>query len=95
MNPATRTKIGVVLGSSREQALGERVIRWVLTGAKEVSEGDFALYDLASYQLPFFDEAIAPWDNEPFPWHADRLLDPDGSMVADPCAYPGRLWVAG
>ncbi|MGA8457809.1 MAG: NAD(P)H-dependent oxidoreductase [Streptosporangiaceae bacterium] len=27
--------------------------------------------------------------------HADRLLDPDGSMVADPCAYPGRFWVAG
>jgi NAD(P)H-dependent FMN reductase len=63
MNPATRTKIGVVLGSSRPARLGERVIRWVLTGAKEVSEADFALFDLACYRLPFFDEAIAPWDN--------------------------------
>jgi hypothetical protein len=66
MNPATRTKIGVVPGSSREQRLGERVIRWVLTGAKEVSPG-----------------ARRP------------VARPDGSMVADPCAYPGRFWVAG
>jgi NAD(P)H-dependent FMN reductase len=62
-NPATATKIGVVLGSSREHRLGERVIRWVLTGAKDVPEADFALFDLACYRLPFFDEAIAPWDN--------------------------------
>ncbi len=63
MNLTTRIKIGVVLGSSREHRLGERVIRWVLTSAKEVSEADFSLFDLASYQLPFFDEALAPWDN--------------------------------
>jgi NAD(P)H-dependent FMN reductase len=63
MSQATRTKIGVVLGSNREQRLGERVIRWVLANAKEVSQADFALFDLASYQLPFFDEALAPWEN--------------------------------
>jgi NAD(P)H-dependent FMN reductase len=63
MDLTTRIKIGVVLGSSREHRLGERVIRWVLTGAKEVSEADFSLFDLASYRLPFFDEALAPWDN--------------------------------
>ncbi len=63
MGAATTTRIGVVLGSSREHRLGERVIRWVLAGAKEVSEADFAVFDLACYQLPFFDEAIAPWDN--------------------------------
>jgi NAD(P)H-dependent FMN reductase len=63
MNPTTRIKIGVVLGSSREHRLGERVVRWVLASAEEVSEADFALFDLASYHLPFFDEALAPWDN--------------------------------
>jgi len=35
----------------------------VLTTAKEVPEADFALFDLASYRLPFFDEALAPRDN--------------------------------
>jgi chromate reductase, NAD(P)H dehydrogenase (quinone) len=63
VNLPMRTKIGVVLGSSREQRLGERVIRWVLTSAKQVSQADFTVFDLASYQLPFFDEAIVPWDN--------------------------------
>jgi NAD(P)H-dependent FMN reductase len=63
MDRATRIKIGVVLGSSRQHRLGERVIRWVLTTAKEVPEAEFTLLDLASYQLPFFDEALAPWDN--------------------------------
>lgn len=64
MDLATRPRIGVVLGSSRGgQRLGDRVARFVLATAKEVPEADFALFDLASYQLPFFDEALAPWAN--------------------------------
>jgi NAD(P)H-dependent FMN reductase len=88
MDLATRTKIGVVLGSSRAQRLGERVIRWVLTGAKEVSEADFALFDLACYQLPFFDEAIAPWDNP------DRHPAPDTARwLEDMASADGYLFV--
>jgi len=84
----TRTKIGVVLGSSRERRLGERVIRWVLTGAGEVAEADFALFDLASYQLPFFDEAIAPWDNP------DRQPAPNvARWLQDMAAADGYLFV--
>ena len=84
----TRTKIGVVLGSSRERRLGERVIRWVLTGAKKVPEADFALLDLASYQLPFFDEAIAPWDNP------DRHPAPNvARWLADMASADGYLFV--
>jgi chromate reductase, NAD(P)H dehydrogenase (quinone) len=63
LDVTTRIKIGVVLGSTREHRLGERVARWVLANAQDISEADFALFDLASYQLPFFDEALAPWDN--------------------------------
>jgi NAD(P)H-dependent FMN reductase len=64
MSLATRPRVGVVLGSSRgEQRLGERVARFVLATAKEVPQAEFALFDLASYRLPFFDEALAPWEN--------------------------------
>jgi NAD(P)H-dependent FMN reductase len=90
MDLTTRTRIGVVLGSSRERRLGERVIRWVLTSAKEVPHADFALFDLASYQLPFFDEAVAPWDNpdrHPAPNVARWLRDmasADGYLFAVP-----------
>jgi NAD(P)H-dependent FMN reductase len=90
MDLTTRSKIGVVLGSSRERRLGERVIRWVLTTAQDVPEADFALFDLASYRLPFFDEAIAPWDNpdrHPAPnvarWLAD-MASADGYLFAVP-----------
>jgi chromate reductase, NAD(P)H dehydrogenase (quinone) len=86
----TRVKIGVVLGSSREHRLGERVVRWVLTGAQEISEAEFSLFDLAAYQLPFFDEAIAPWDNpdrHPAPnvrrWLAD-MASADGYLFVVP-----------
>lgn len=48
--------IGVVLGSSRGQRLGERVARFVLQRSAEVPGAGFALFDLAGYHLPFFDE---------------------------------------
>jgi len=90
MNPAARVKIGVVLGSSREHRLGERVTRWVLATAKEVPGAEFSLFDLASYRLPFFDEALAPWDNpdrRPAPnvarWLAD-MASADGYLFAVP-----------
>jgi len=84
----TRTKIGVVLGSSREGRLGERVARWALTSANEVPDADFTLFDLASYQLPFFDEAIAPWDNP------DRRTAPNVERwLADMASADGYLFV--
>jgi chromate reductase, NAD(P)H dehydrogenase (quinone) len=56
-------KLGVVLGSSRAQRLGERVGRWVLATSEQVPEAEFAVFDLGNYQLPFFDEASPPWSN--------------------------------
>ena len=53
-------KIGVVLGSSRAQRLGERVCRWVLATSAQVPEAEFAVFGLGDYQLPFFDEASPP-----------------------------------
>jgi NAD(P)H-dependent FMN reductase len=88
MNPAAGIKIGVVLGSSRGQRLGERVTRWVLTSAREVPEADFALFDLASYRLPFFDEALAPWDNP------DRHPEPNvARWLEDMASADGYLFV--
>jgi NAD(P)H-dependent FMN reductase len=56
-------KIGIVLGSSRAERLGERVCRFVMARADQVPEAEFALFDLTAYKLPFFDEAIPPWNN--------------------------------
>lgn len=62
-SPAATVKIGVVLGSSRAQRLGERVCRFVIAQSAGVPGAVFAVLDLAAYQLPFFDEAIPPWNN--------------------------------
>jgi NAD(P)H-dependent FMN reductase len=55
--------IGVVLGSSRSRRLGDRVCQFVLSQATTVAGASFTVLDLASYQLPFFDEDIAPLNN--------------------------------
>ena len=78
MSTATIIKIGVILGSTRVPRLGERVCRFVLDRAAEVPGAEFTVFDLASYQLPFFDEAIAPWNNparHPIPAVARWLAD--------------------
>ena len=81
-------KIGVVLGSSREHRLGERVVRWVLSCASGASGAGFAVFDLACYQLPFFDEALAPWDNP------ERHPAPNvGRWLADMASADGYLFV--
>jgi NAD(P)H-dependent FMN reductase len=56
-------KIGIVLGSSRAERLGERACPFVMACADRMPEAEFALFDLAAYKLPFFDEAIPPWNN--------------------------------
>jgi NAD(P)H-dependent FMN reductase len=56
-------RIGVVLGSSRPQRLGERVCRYVIGQAADVGGAEFAVLDLADYGLPFFEELVPPLSN--------------------------------
>ena len=79
-------KIGIVLGSSRAQRLGERVCRFVLACADQVPEAEFTVFDLAGYKLPFFDEAIPPWNNPARRAAANVQLWPDDMASAD--GYP-------
>jgi NAD(P)H-dependent FMN reductase len=56
-------RIGIVLGSTRSQRLGTRVTRYMLDKAAGVGGAEFVVLDLADYDLPFFDEPVAPIDN--------------------------------
>jgi NAD(P)H-dependent FMN reductase len=56
-------RIGVVLGSSRPQRLGERVCRFVTSEAAAIGGAEFVVLDLAGYRLPFFDEIVPPLSN--------------------------------
>lgn len=54
------TKIGVILGSTRPGRNGEQVAKWVLDVAKQRSDAEFELIDLADYPLPHLDEPVPP-----------------------------------
>lgn len=57
-------KIAVVLGSTRKGRLGERVAKWVMKITQGIEGAEFVLLDLADYELPFFDETIAPLNRD-------------------------------
>jgi NAD(P)H-dependent FMN reductase len=80
--------IGIVLGSSRKRRLGDRVCQFVLNQAAAVAGASFSVLDLASYQLPFFDEDIAPLNNR------DRSpADPVRRWLGDMAAADGYLFL--
>ena len=56
-------RIGIILGSTRtSKRLGTRVVSHILAKASGVKDAEFVVMDLADYDLPFFDEPLAPLD---------------------------------
>ncbi|MEV8375238.1 NAD(P)H-dependent oxidoreductase [Kribbella sp. NPDC056861] len=53
-------KIAIILGSTRPGRNGEAVANWVLDIAKQRSDAEFELVDIAEYKLPHLDEAVPP-----------------------------------
>jgi NAD(P)H-dependent FMN reductase len=53
-------RIAIILGSTRPGRRGEKVARWVLEHARQRSDADFELVDLADYPLPHLDEPLPP-----------------------------------
>ena len=53
-------KIQVILGSTRQGRVSEKIGAWVMEQAKSIPDVEFELLDLRDYQLPFFDEPVSP-----------------------------------
>jgi NAD(P)H-dependent FMN reductase len=64
-------RIGIILGSTREERLGTRVVRYLAGQAAGITGAEFIVLDLAEYDLPFFAEPVAPMDNR------DRQVPPN------------------
>lgn len=47
------SKIGIILGSTREGRASESVGKWVLEQTKNVKDVDFEIVDIKDYDLPF------------------------------------------
>jgi NAD(P)H-dependent FMN reductase len=54
------TKIAIILGSTRPGRNGEAVANWVYDIAKQRSDAEYELVDIAEFDLPHLDEAMPP-----------------------------------
>jgi NAD(P)H-dependent FMN reductase len=53
-------RIGIILGSTRPNRIGEGVAQWVDGLARKRSDAEFELVDIKDYDLPLLDEPIPP-----------------------------------
>jgi len=53
-------KIAMIIGSTRPGRVGEAVGNWAYEIARRRSDAEFALLDLAQFNLPLLDEALPP-----------------------------------
>lgn len=82
------TKIAVIVGSTREGRITDKLAKWVTAEAARVAEVE--VLDLRDYPMPFFDEAVSPRYNpnrNPVPevkkW-LDKAGEFDGYIIVTP-----------
>jgi NAD(P)H-dependent FMN reductase len=81
-------KIKVILGTTRQQRLGDQPAKWIADKA-EAKGLDVEILDLRDYPLPFFDEAMSPTmavmkGAYPYPVSAqwtEKIGDADGFIM--------------
>jgi NAD(P)H-dependent FMN reductase len=55
-----KLKIGIILGSTRPNRIGEAVAKWVYGLAATRDDADYELVDVRDFDLPLLDEPIPP-----------------------------------
>jgi NAD(P)H-dependent FMN reductase len=63
-------KLGIIVGTTRQNRQTLRQARWVLKAAEQMEDVAAELVDLKDYPMPFFDEPVSPRYNP------DRKIDP-------------------
>lgn len=53
-------KVGIIIGSTRPNRVGEGVARWVYEEATKRTDAEFELVDIRSFNLPLLDEPTPP-----------------------------------
>jgi NAD(P)H-dependent FMN reductase len=53
-------KVGIIVGSTRPGRHADTVARWVLEKAKNRSDAQFEIVDIADFKLPLLDEPVPP-----------------------------------
>jgi NAD(P)H-dependent FMN reductase len=81
-------KIGIIIGSTRPNRIGEQVGRWVHELATKKGGADYELIDLAEVGLPLLDEGIPPsqgkYQHDHTKAWAARIAPLDGFVFVTP-----------
>ncbi len=90
--------IQIVLGSTRQGRVGEKVARWFADIASERTDIRVELVDLLDFPLPFFDSPMSPKrglsDDPRIQAWADKISQADGFVLVTPeynYGYPAVL----
>jgi NAD(P)H-dependent FMN reductase len=82
------TRIGIILGSTRPNRIGEQVAKWVYDTTPRRSDAEFELIDLRDYPLPHLDEPLPPsmgqYHNEHTKRWANTIASFDGFIMVTP-----------
>jgi NAD(P)H-dependent FMN reductase len=81
-------RIAIVIGSTRPGRVGESVARWVYEIAAQRTDAEFALMDIADFNLPLLDESVPPSMGDYSQPHtkawADAVASFDGFVFVTP-----------
>ena len=81
-------RIGIILGSTRPNRIGEQVAAWVLHHAAGRDDAEFELVDLREHPLPHLDEPMPPslgqYQNEHTQRWAAKIASFDGFVIVTP-----------
>ncbi|MGW5277470.1 NADPH-dependent FMN reductase [Streptomyces sp. NPDC004044] len=82
------TKIGIILGSTRPNRVGDQVAAWVHDGASSRTDAEFELVDLRDHRLPHLDEPLSPmlgrYQHEHTKMWASTIASYDGYVFVTP-----------
>ena len=81
-------KIGIIIGSTRPGRNAEQVAKWYYEVAKERTDAEFELIDIADYNLPLLDEVLPAgyhqYENEHTKKWAAKIAEFDGFVMVTP-----------
>jgi NAD(P)H-dependent FMN reductase len=75
-------RIAILTGSTRPGRVNEAVARWVYDIAKQRTDAEFELVDIAEYNLPLLDEPMPPSQGQYSQPHTKRWADKIASFDA-------------
>jgi NAD(P)H-dependent FMN reductase len=75
-------KVGIILGSTRPNRIGEAVAQWVFEQSKGRNDAQYELVDIRDFNLPLLDEPIPPSMGRYAQPHTRRWAEKIGSFDA-------------